>query len=347
MKKIKRSVKILAKNYKVDVDHLLISLWDLKCFKYISNENSVVRKKDLNKIKDIIYQIINRKEPVFDVIENKKNIKLINKDFDFSVIGRINNQISYITKNELLTIYKELQVDFNNSKDPILPAGVKDIDALESALFHPQTSYCKKRKYPTVESSAAALIYSISQNHPFHNGNKRTSLVSMLVFLDRHNFRLKCDDNELFKLSIRIADHKLVSPEYLYCDAEIHEIARWIHGNGRLEERGERLITFKRLKQILAYFNCKIIDNGKIERIIYHSFLGIRREKKLYSSQFKSNLILDGEEIDRGIIKSIREDLELDSAHNIDSKVFYEQIGFSSSEFINKYKNIIKRLSKL
>jgi death on curing protein len=49
---------------------------------------------------------------------------------------------------------------------------------LESALFRPQTGY-----YADLIEEAAALWESLSQNHPFLDGNKRTAFAATYTFL--------------------------------------------------------------------------------------------------------------------------------------------------------------------
>ena len=56
--------------------------------------------------------------------------------------------------------------------------GIRDPGLLETALFRPQTGY-----YPTLIDEAAALWESLSQNHPFVDGNKRTAFAATYVFL--------------------------------------------------------------------------------------------------------------------------------------------------------------------
>ncbi len=63
--------------------------------------------------------------------------------------------------------------------------GVRDPGQLESALFRPQTGY-----YADLIAEAAALWESLSQNHPFIDGNKRTAFASMHVFLIINGYRL-------------------------------------------------------------------------------------------------------------------------------------------------------------
>lgn len=57
-------------------------------------------------------------------------------------------------------------------------AGLGDPGQLEAALFRPQTGY-----YSDSIAEAAALWESLSQNHPFIDGNKRTAFAAMYTFL--------------------------------------------------------------------------------------------------------------------------------------------------------------------
>lgn len=63
--------------------------------------------------------------------------------------------------------------------------------------------------YPSIHEKASILCYSLCMNHGFHDGNKRTSLLVTLTFLEYNNFNLKLTNNELFDLITRVADKKL------------------------------------------------------------------------------------------------------------------------------------------
>jgi len=74
--------------------------------------------------------------------------------------------------------------DFAGTGDPIAPPGVRSMTLLESAVSRQHTALGGRLKYADPVSSAATLLYGICSDHPFHNGNKRTALVAMLVHLD-------------------------------------------------------------------------------------------------------------------------------------------------------------------
>jgi death-on-curing protein len=63
--------------------------------------------------------------------------------------------------------------------------GVRDQGLLESAVMRPQTGY-----YTDVMEEAAALLESLVQNHPFHDGNKRTAFVVTDTFLKANGFHI-------------------------------------------------------------------------------------------------------------------------------------------------------------
>lgn len=95
-------------------------------------------------------------------------------------------------------------------------------------MSRPATSLGGQYKYSTIQSAGAALLHSLVQNHAFHNGNKRTALVALLVFLDRNNFVLDSNEDELFKWMLMVASHQLLPSGFAYdqmADRETSEIA--------------------------------------------------------------------------------------------------------------------------
>ena len=69
--------------------------------------------------------------------------------------------------------------------------GLRDPGLLEAALFRPQTGY-----YPSLTDEAAALWESLSQNHPFVDGNKRTAFAATYVFLLINGLRITASDDD-------------------------------------------------------------------------------------------------------------------------------------------------------
>ena len=69
--------------------------------------------------------------------------------------------------------------------------GVRDPGLLEAALFRPQTGY-----YESLVDEAAALWESLSQTHPFIDGNKRTAFAATFVFLAINGLEIAASDED-------------------------------------------------------------------------------------------------------------------------------------------------------
>ena len=80
--------------------------------------------------------------------------------------------------------------------------GVRDRGALESALARRQSGY-----YKDIIEQGAALMESLSQNHPFVDGNKRTAIAVTAAFLRMNGWRLEFDDWEAYKFLIQLYEH--------------------------------------------------------------------------------------------------------------------------------------------
>lgn len=62
-------------------------------------------------------------------------------------------------------------------------AGLRDMDALESAVAQPQMTFGGEDLYPTLVEKASALGFSLIKNHPFVDGNKRVGHAALETFL--------------------------------------------------------------------------------------------------------------------------------------------------------------------
>ena len=93
---------------------------------------------------------------------------------------------SYPTVDEVIAVHAKLIARFGGS------LGIRDLGALESAIARPQSGY-----YRDIIQEAA-LWESLSQNHPFIDGNKRVAVTTTAAFLRVNGYRLKFDDSEAF-----------------------------------------------------------------------------------------------------------------------------------------------------
>ena len=97
----------------------------------------------------------------------------------------------YPSIDEVLATHARLITRFSGS------TGVRDRAALESAVARPQIGY-----YEDLIQEAAALWESLSQNHPFIDGNKRVSITATAAFLRVNGYELAFDDREAYEFMI-------------------------------------------------------------------------------------------------------------------------------------------------
>ena len=97
----------------------------------------------------------------------------------------------YPTADEVKSIHRALIEKFGGSH------GIRDVGALESALGRPQIGY-----YRDLIEEAAALWESLSQNHPFIDGNKRVAITVTAAFLRVNGYHLEFDDGSAFSFLI-------------------------------------------------------------------------------------------------------------------------------------------------
>ena len=92
---------------------------------------------------------------------------------------------------------------FGNEKD----------DSFEGSISAIYQTFGGNDVYPTVQEKAANLLYFITKNHSFSDGNKRIAAAMFLYFLNKNGLLFKnglkqIEDNTLVALTIMIAESK-------------------------------------------------------------------------------------------------------------------------------------------
>jgi len=256
--------------------------------------------------------------------------------------------LRWLSEEEVQAIHFELVADFSSTDDPIEPAGVRSESLLGSAVFRPMTSLGETLKYPTVETAAAALLHSITQDHPFHNGNKRTALVSMLVFLDENGLFPNFNQDQAFKLVLQVAQHRIVRfQDGEIADREVLAIADWLCDHCRPIEKGNRPITFRKLRQILCAYECQFeVTSGSKVNISRSVRVGPKILRRVNTLRTQVSYSDEGRDVAKNTVKKIRRDLRLDDEHGIDSHRFYGKDSISTVDFITRYRKTLHRLAK-
>ena len=102
--------------------------------------------------------------------------------------------------------------------------GIRDRGLLESALYRPKNQYAYSN--PSIFDLAAAYGYGIAKNHPFVDGNKRTSYVVMRTFLRLNGYDIQASATEKYRVWIQLADSQIGETD----------LAKWIESKSAIVE---------------------------------------------------------------------------------------------------------------
>lgn len=103
----------------------------------------------------------------------------------------------------------------------VLSPGVRDENLLASAVNTPFQTFMGNDLYPSIYDKAAQLCYGIANNHPFTDGNKRTALHSMYVYLIINNYDITAPQQDVENLIINVAAGNMTNVE----------LAQWLREN--------------------------------------------------------------------------------------------------------------------
>ena len=113
------------------------------------------------------------------------------------------NEPEFLTLADVLTIHDEQLEAYGGI------AGIRDEGLLESAVMTAQASFGGEYLHADLFEMAAAYAFHIAENQPFLDGNKRTALVSALVFLDINGFVVLDAEMKLYDAMIAIANRQM------------------------------------------------------------------------------------------------------------------------------------------
>ncbi len=130
-------------------------------------------------------------------------------DFDHKTLdnqGQTQKEVVRISTDEFLNVVNKMKSEFASD----VFANPKD-DSFESSVNQIYQTFGGEDCYPTLEEKASMLLYLITKNHSFSDGNKRIAASCFLYFLDKNGILYKdglpiIDNGTLFALTILIAE---------------------------------------------------------------------------------------------------------------------------------------------
>lgn len=120
-----------------------------------------------------------------------------------------------ITVNQVMRMHEQL-IDATGGTQ-----GVRDPGLLASAIAAPFQSFMGCEAHPSLLEKAAYLGYGIIKNHPYLDGNKRSGVHAMLVFLALNGAQLQYTQKELSDMVVQVASGAMAAPQ-LHAWLEAH-----------------------------------------------------------------------------------------------------------------------------
>lgn len=91
--------------------------------------------------------------------------------------------------------------------------GMRDEGAFLSALDKPRNLFAYGQPEPDLYALAAAYGFGLARNHPFADGNKRTALIAMRLFLKVNGAEFNASSEEKYRMIVALAAGDLLESE--------------------------------------------------------------------------------------------------------------------------------------
>ncbi len=111
--------------------------------------------------------------------------------------------MEYLTIEDILEIRDQISAAANDRFE------VMSANGLLSALAAPRRSAFGAEAFLTLAEKAGALVFSLIQNHPFWDGNKRIATAALRMFVERNGARVAADPHQLKAFTTSIAKGQL------------------------------------------------------------------------------------------------------------------------------------------
>ena len=231
---VKRTIKlynldaIISVGYKVNSKRgVQFRIWANQVIKdYLINGYAINEKKlkaqidNLNSLKETVLLLTKVTEQKKLTGEESEGLLKIVSDYAYAldvldqydyqslkISDTSDGEIFRITYKDAIQKISQLRKLYGNS----LLFGKEKDDSFKSSISTIYQTFDKKDLYPSIEEKAANLLYLVTKNHSFVDGNKRIAAFLFLYFLEKNNLLFKengekrIPDNALVALTLMIA----------------------------------------------------------------------------------------------------------------------------------------------
>lgn len=176
---------------------------------YAINNNRITQLGEVIKIMKRTQDSLDSKQ-VLSVIEKYSTALDLLDAYDHQNMGRPKgNETTYIlTYEECMEAISSMR--FGDESELF---GKEKDDSFKGSIGNIYQSFGGEDVYPTLEEKAAHLLYFVTKNHSFLDGNKRIAATMFLYFLDKNGVLFKngektIEDYTLVALTIMVAESK-------------------------------------------------------------------------------------------------------------------------------------------
>ena len=180
---------------------------------YAINDQRLQQLGEVIRIMKRTQNALDAKE-VLNVIENYNTALTLLDDYDHQCMQRPKgSEATYVlTYEECRNIIDQMR--FNADSDLF---GHEKDDSFKGSIGNVYQSFAGEDVYPTLQEKAANLLYFVTKNHSFSDGNKRIAATVFLYFLDKNGILYDEDGQK------RIADHTLVALTIMIAESRTEE----------------------------------------------------------------------------------------------------------------------------
>ena len=176
---------------------------------YAVNNNRIAQLNEVIQIMKRTENALDSKQ-VLNVIEKYSEALDMLDSYDHQTMTRPRGNVS--TYNLSYEECREVISQMRFGAESDLFGREKD-DSFRGSIGNIYQSYDGQELYPTLEEKAAHLLYFVTKNHSFYDGNKRIAAAMFLYFLDKNGVlfmdgRKLIDDYTLVALTIMIAESR-------------------------------------------------------------------------------------------------------------------------------------------
>ena len=189
--------------------------WANNVLKQYVMQGFAVNQKRLNDLGDVV-KLLKRTENSLDakqvltVVERYSTALDLLDSYDHQTLQRPKgNSATYrLTYEECRQIIDDMR--FGETSDLF---GLEKDDSFKGSIGNIYQSFAGEEIYPSLEEKAANLLYFVTKNHSFADGNKRIAATMFLYFLDKNGILFidgekLIDDHTLVALTIMIAESR-------------------------------------------------------------------------------------------------------------------------------------------